>query len=304
MVARNPAACSNGNQNSSLTPIPPVSAAYRARPGAGTNGEQQQLLTRLPALRTQQLQEMGTALCQHHLKAIRAELKAKPPPNYLPDLITAGTAPLNPSVTGSTLLPVAFPQTRPFVPPRCADAPTPRKPKAPRRAPDPDRSRDGSRSGSRRSPHIPPPTGLRRIPQVGSGAAPRRNSAVPQRGIPGAKRGPSRARLCLGSRLPARSGPPRSHRRTDLRAAQRSAPLRRRGRARPRPPRGRTEQPSLSVPLRWRRREREKEGGRETGRGEEGGMEGGRPRSAPGKGRFPLRQPHPSRPLREPRLKD
>lgn len=33
--------------------------------------------------------ENGAALCEHHLKDIRAELKAKPPPNYLPNLITA-----------------------------------------------------------------------------------------------------------------------------------------------------------------------------------------------------------------------
>lgn len=39
--------------------------------------------------------ESGSALCEHHLGDIRAQLKAKPSPNYLPNLITAtfpGTA--------------------------------------------------------------------------------------------------------------------------------------------------------------------------------------------------------------------
>lgn len=39
--------------------------------------------------------ESSSVLCEHHLKDIRAELKAKPPPNYLPSLKTAtfpGTA--------------------------------------------------------------------------------------------------------------------------------------------------------------------------------------------------------------------
>lgn len=39
--------------------------------------------------------ESGSVLCEHHLKDISAELKAKLPPNYLPSLKTAtfpGTA--------------------------------------------------------------------------------------------------------------------------------------------------------------------------------------------------------------------
>lgn len=44
-------------------------------------------------------------------------------------------------------------------------------------------------------------------------------------------------------------------------------------------------------------RERRREGERQGEGRREGWREGGRPRSAPGKGRFPLRQPHPSRPL-------
>lgn len=248
MAAGNPAARSNGNQNPSLTPIPPLSVAYRARPDAGTCGEQQQL-TQLPALRTQQLREMGTARCQHHLKAIRAEPRAKPPPNYLPDLITAGTALLNPSITGSVVLPAAFPQTRPLALQRCADAPTPCKPKATRRAPDAERSPDGDAQAApaahARPASSPGSPASRRwaAGQPRAEAAPFRSAASPERrGAPPGLGFVSAAASPRGRARPAPTAAPT--------CGQRTAPLRRRGRARPRPPRGRTKPPSLSVPLR------------------------------------------------------
>jgi len=65
--------------------------------------------------------ESSSALGEHHLEDIRAELKAKPPPNYLPNLITAafpGTAlgdqtPLTAlSGMGSRVLLAVFPRKK------------------------------------------------------------------------------------------------------------------------------------------------------------------------------------------------
>lgn len=296
MAAGNPAARSNGNQNPSLSPIPPLSVAYRARPGAGTCGEQQQL-TQLPALRTQQLREMGTARCQHHLKAIRAEPRAKPPPNYLPDLITAGTArrcsiqaqrapwfcrPLFPKPDLSLCKGAQMPQLH-ASPKRRGGLQTP----------------SGAQMGTRRRlplpTHDPPPP---RAPPHPAGG---------QRGNPEQKRRRSAARHprsdagpLPGSAL-SRRPPPRAAGPAPLPPPHRpagSAPLRSAGGE----GRGLGRHGAARSRLRFRfrsgsGRERRREGERQGEGRREGWREGGRPRSAPGKGRFPLRQPHPSRPL-------